>query len=135
MTPDTRTFQPDEDALERLRSFLAQNIPGFLGPVLYTKTCLYDSTPDENFILDTVPGFPHIAVGVGAAHAFKFASIIGRILSELVVDGKARYPIDAFKIDRLALLMYVQEAVGTAIRCPERTEWQSSPRPLPHVSS
>ena len=33
------------------------------------------------------PGQEHAAVGQGAAHAFKFASVFGRSLVELVFDG------------------------------------------------
>ena len=103
VTVDTRTFEPNQAALERLQRFLAQHIPGALGPVLYTKTCLYDSTPDENFVLDTVPDAPQVVVGLGAAHAYKFAGLIGRILSQLAVDGQTPYPIESFTIDRPAL--------------------------------
>ena len=46
-------------------------------------------------------------VALGAAHAFKFASLIGRILAELVVDGStpSAGEIAAFRIDRPILLL------------------------------
>lgn len=103
VTVDTRTFEPNPRALENLRDFLETHIPGFLGPVLYTKTCLYTMPPDRNFVIDTLPEYPQIAVAVGAGHAFKFASLIGRILSQLATDGRTTYPIEAFRIDRRAL--------------------------------
>jgi sarcosine oxidase len=103
VTAQTRDFVPDPDRRERQREFLADHIPGFLGPELYTKTCLYTIPPDQNFVLDTVPGHPQVSVAVGAGHAYKFASLLGRILSELALDGRSRYPLDTFRFDRPAL--------------------------------
>jgi sarcosine oxidase len=45
-------------------------------------------------------------VALGAAHAYKFASVIGRILAELAVDGAtpSAGEIERFRIDRPILL-------------------------------
>ena len=103
VTADTRTYEPDPLRRKRQEEFLADHVPGFAGPELYTKTCLYTIPPDQNFVIDTVPGVPRVSVAVGAGHAFKFASLIGRILSEIAMTGGTRYPIDAFAMDRPAL--------------------------------
>ena len=103
VTPETRSFEPSPAAEGRVRQFLAKYIPDALGPVLYSKTCLYDMPPDRNFILDCVPGHPQIIMANGAAHSFKFASLIGRITSQLAVDGHSEYPIAPFGLDRPAL--------------------------------
>jgi sarcosine oxidase len=103
VTVDTRTFEPNERVLANLRSFLEKVIPGSLGPELYTKTCLYDMPPDREFVLGALPEHPQISVFVGAGHSFKFASLVGKILSELAVYGETQYPIGAFRADRPAL--------------------------------
>ncbi len=103
VTAASRTFEPDPVRIRRYRAFLQTHIPGFLGPELYTKTCLYTIPPDQNFVIDTLPDHPQISVVVGAGHAFKFASLIGRILSELALDGESTYPIEAFRLDRPAI--------------------------------
>jgi sarcosine oxidase len=103
VTATTRDFVPDPIRQERQREFLADHIPGFLGPELYTKTCLYTIPPDQNFVLDTVPGHPQVSVAVGAGHAYKFASLLGRILRDLALDGASRYPLETFRLDRPAL--------------------------------
>ena len=54
-TGDTRTFDPDPDAFDRVLRFLEQHLPGALGPLIYTKTCLYTLTPDRDFVLDVLP--------------------------------------------------------------------------------
>jgi len=74
-----------------------------MGPELYTQTCLYALTPDENFIIDTLPGCEQISVAIGSAHAYKFASLIGKILSQLAINGKSEYPISAFDVERPAI--------------------------------
>jgi sarcosine oxidase len=103
VTADTRTFEPNPRAAADLRRFLERYIPRSLGPELYTKTCLYTLTPDRDFVIDTLPEHPQIAVAIGAGHAFKFAGLIGRILSQLALEGASDYPIEAFRLDRPAL--------------------------------
>lgn len=103
VTADTRTFEPDPLRIKRQQEFLAERVPGFAGPELYTKTCLYTIPPDQHFVLDTVPEAPRVSVAVGAGHAFKFASLLGRILAEIAVCGRTRHPIGAFGLDRAAL--------------------------------
>jgi sarcosine oxidase len=103
VTTDTRTYEADPLREQRVESWLKQYIPGFLGPKLYTKTCLYDMPRDRNFVIDTLPEQPQILVCVGAGHAYKFASLLGKILSELAIDGHTDYPIAPFTLQRPAI--------------------------------
>jgi sarcosine oxidase len=105
-TPATRTFERDEDAHRRVVEFLGRHIPGALGPEIYTKTCLYTLTPDRNFILGRLPDEPNVIVAMGAAHGFKYASLFGRIASELASGGTtpSAGDIAGFAIDRPILL-------------------------------
>jgi len=43
---------------------------------------------------------------LGAAHGFKFASVLGRIAAELALDGGTPFAgeLGAFRIDRAAML-------------------------------
>jgi sarcosine oxidase len=100
VTADTRTFDVDEPARERVMRFLERYLPGALGPVIYTKTCLYTLTPDRDFVIDQVPGCPEIAVAIGGGHGYKFASLMGQMLSELAIDGRTPKDIEPFRIDR-----------------------------------
>ena len=103
VTADTRTFEPDQAALKRTVDFLGRYIPKALGPIIYTKTCLYTLTPDRDFVVDTLPGHPNVAVGIGGGHGFKFASLIGRVLADLAIDGRTERNIEPFRIDRAIL--------------------------------
>ena len=105
-TTSTRTFEPDREYLARGETFLAGHLPGTLGGPTRTKTCLYTVTPDRDFVLDRVPEAPGIIVALGAAHGYKFAAILGRLLAGLALDRERR-PANArfglFAIDRPAL--------------------------------
>ena len=103
--PDARSFEPDPDITARVRAFLAQNLPLLNGPEHLIKTCLYTLTPDRDFVIDTLPGFPNVHLAIGAGHAFKFASVIGRVLAELALDGSTPADIAAFTLDRPILHM------------------------------
>jgi len=100
VTAATRDFAPDEAAAARVRDFLARHLPAALGPPIRTRTCLYTLTPDRDFVVDHVPGAPHVLVMLGAAHAFKFASHLGRVAAELVADGRTTADLAAFRLDR-----------------------------------
>ena len=104
--PDDRTFARDEVAFARLGEFMATHLPGAVGPPIYTKTCLYTLTPDRDFVVDRLPDRPGIAVALGAAHGFKYASVMGRILAELSVAGTtpSAPDLERFRIDRPILL-------------------------------
>jgi len=110
---DTRAFDEDPEITARVTGFLDRYLPGALGPIRLVKTCLYTLPPDRDFIIDTLPEHPNVSVAVGAGHAFKFASVIGRILSELALDhGSATLSLagpqpgeGSFEVDRPILQM------------------------------
>jgi sarcosine oxidase len=105
VTADTRDFEPEPENLRGVQEFLSRYIPGALGPIIHTKTCLYTLTPDRDFVIDTVPGHDNVVVAIGAGHAFKFASQIGRLLSELALEGKSTIDLSSFALDRQILTM------------------------------
>lgn len=100
VTAETRSFEPDQENFARVEGWARKYLPKALGPVLYTKTCLYTLTPDRDFVIDTLPEHPGIAIAIGAGHAFKFASVIGRILSELAIEGKTPSDLTPFSLSR-----------------------------------
>lgn len=103
VTIDNRSYEPLDQETHLLAKFLRERLPGAVGPELFSKTCVYDMPRDRDFILDHLPGHPRIVIGMGAGHAAKFASLIGEVLAELAIDGRSKYPIEAFRADRPAL--------------------------------
>ena len=98
--PETRSFEPRQDVIDGVRGFAADHLPDAVGPVRLAKTCLYTLTPDRDFVVDRVPGTENIFTVVGAGHAYKFASLLGRILTDLALDGETAHDISAFAADR-----------------------------------
>ncbi|HLY01489.1 MAG TPA: N-methyl-L-tryptophan oxidase [Candidatus Cybelea sp.] len=97
----TRGFDEDAEITTRVKGFLERYLPAALGPLELVKTCLYARTPDRDFAIGALPGHANVSVAVGDGHAFKFASLIGRILSDGEVEG---CDLTAFKITRPRLL-------------------------------
>lgn len=100
VTADTRSFEPDPANTARVEAWARRYLPTALGPVHLARTCLYTLTPDRDFVIDTIPGHEQITIAIGAGHAFKFASVIGRILSELSLVGTTPSDIRPFGIER-----------------------------------
>lgn len=100
VTAESRDFEPDPGNLARVLAFAERVLPEGAGEVRSVKTCLYDLTPDRDFVLDRVPGCAHVFLALGAAHAFKFASAIGRILADLAVEGSSAADLAPFAATR-----------------------------------
>lgn len=76
---------PNPAVSRRLQEYLQTYLPDAVGDVVEEVTCLYTTTPDHNFIIDLLPGFPNVAVASPCSgHGFKFATGIGRALADLV---------------------------------------------------
>jgi sarcosine oxidase len=101
--PHTRPTEPDLETVVAIRGFAARHLPGADAGFRLAKTCLYTLTPDRDFVIDRVPGTEHVFCAIGAGHAFKFASLIGRILSELAVDGDTEAGLTPFSATRAIL--------------------------------
>ncbi len=76
VTPETRTFEPDLGYAAAVDGFIREHLPGAVGPPIEVRTCLYTLTPDQDFVLDLVPGTSNVSLALGTAHGFKFASAI-----------------------------------------------------------
>lgn len=105
VTLETRTFEPDPATLDRVGAFVRNTLPRAYGPILYSKTCISTLTPDRDFVIDMLPAYPQISLALGSGHAYKFAGLIGRVLSDLAVEGRTEYNIAPFSVDRPLLQM------------------------------
>lgn len=88
-----------EDGTE-VFSFLRQFLPG-VGVCLHGAACSYDMSPDEDFIIDTLPGDEKIMVVSGlSGHGFKFATALGEIAALFAQDRPSPIDISAFSLTR-----------------------------------
>ena len=59
-------------------------------PVVETRVCQYESTPDSQFIIDRHPDFDNVwLVGGGSGHGFKHGPVIGRYVVGRHRTGRA----------------------------------------------
>lgn len=95
-------YSPDEDNISSLRDFLRAHIPGLAeAPVRESRICLYTNTPDEHFIVDAHPEHKHVVIGAGfSGHGFKFSTIIGKMLTDIALDGATPHNDRLFKMSR-----------------------------------
>ena len=82
-------YEPDGGSADSLRPFLRAHIPAVgAAPLRESRICLYTITPDEHFIVDAHPAYPHVVIGAGfSGHGFKFSTIIGKMLTDIALDG------------------------------------------------
>jgi sarcosine oxidase len=102
---DPDDFQRDAGLAdeEPLRLATARYFPAANGPTMALRTCMFTNTPDEHFILDTLPGLPQVVVASPCSgHGFKFASILGEILADLAQRGETRHDVGWLRLDRFA---------------------------------
>ncbi|MBX3423764.1 MAG: N-methyl-L-tryptophan oxidase [Pirellulaceae bacterium] len=74
----------DRQAVE---SFLQRYMPDVTRQLAQWQGCYYTMTPDEHFIVDTLPEAPSVVIVAGlSGHGFKFTSVLGEIAAQLVTD-------------------------------------------------
>jgi sarcosine oxidase len=104
--PDDMNREPTAEDEAVLRAYASRYFPASDGPVMALKSCIFTNTPDEHFIIDTLPGEPRVIVASPCSgHGFKFASVIGEILADLAIDGSTKHDIGLFKLDRFQQTM------------------------------
>src|SRR5262245_58692599 len=85
-----------------VREFLHRYLPAVNGPLRYGQTCIYTLTPDRHFVTDLLSEHRNFAVAAGfCGHGFKFSSVVGEILADLVETGQTAWPVGMFAFERI----------------------------------
>ncbi len=101
--PDPVQRDPLPGDVEDLKAGLRQFVPDGDGPLLALRTCLYTNSPDGHFIIDRHPRDERVIVACGfSGHGFKFASVVGEILADLVLLGRTDQPAGFLGVQRFA---------------------------------
>lgn len=95
-------YDSDMREVEEVRDFLRRVIPDAAEATLeLVDRCMYDVTPDEDFILDSHPGGSGVIIGSGfSGHGFKFGILIGELLAALARGVESPVPMERFRLDR-----------------------------------
>ena len=101
--PDAMNRETEPADEELLRTFAERYFPDAAGPTLMLKTCLFTNSPDSHFILDLHPTHPEVALAAGfSGHGYKFCSVVGEIMADLVEKGGTHHDIEFFGLRRFA---------------------------------
>ncbi len=100
--PDRVRREVGDAEVAEMRRLLGRTIPALDLPPRRAATCLYTNTPDGHFAIGLLPGRPGVAVASACSgHGFKFSSVVGEILADLVIEGRTRHRIALFDPARL----------------------------------
>lgn len=84
--PDRRRLEPDPDALARLCTVAARLLPGVRPEPVAVDTCLYTTTPTEDFVIDRRGALTVASACSG--HGFKFGPATGRLVAEVALGRR-----------------------------------------------
>lgn len=100
--PDSADQIVGESFIVSCRNFFEEFIPELAGAqVRETRVCVYNNTPDDDFIIDWHPNIEGALIVTGfSGHGFKFAPTIGRIAADLLLSGHSAYEIGRFRLNR-----------------------------------
>jgi sarcosine oxidase len=101
--PESVRRATDEGDVASLRAALRPVLPALAqAPIRESGTCLFTNTPDHDFVIDFHPLHRQVLVSTPCSgHGFKFASAIGELQADLLIDGKSRFDLSPFRIQRL----------------------------------
>ena len=99
--PDARDGVSTEEIKLFLKKFIRTHFPRVEPEVAVEESCIYTLTPDQNPIIDRIPGKKNIVIGVGfSGMGFKLAPVTGRMLADMAMDKTKTQNEDIFAINR-----------------------------------
>jgi sarcosine oxidase len=85
--PDTIPREPTQEDEAPLRAFAERYFPEGAGPTIALKTCLFEPSPDEHFLIDRHP---------------ETELAVGEILADLALDGTTVHDVEFLRLTRFA---------------------------------
>jgi sarcosine oxidase len=90
-----------EETEDAYRKYIADRFPHLNHQSINSAVCMLTYTPDSNFIIDTLPGYPQIVIASPCSGGgFKHSAAIGQILSELATMKQPSLDISTFSMSR-----------------------------------
>jgi sarcosine oxidase len=98
--PDRQEQSTDPDLAARVVSLAERYLPGLIPELVQTERCVYDNSPDADFIVDRIG---RIVIGSGTSgHGFKFGPLLGEWLADLATGGDPDPAARLFSLSRFA---------------------------------
>jgi glycine/D-amino acid oxidase-like deaminating enzyme len=84
--------------LKTAREYLAIRFPALAkAPLLETRVCQYENTPDHDFLVDLHPRARNAwLVGGGSGHGFKHGPALGELVAQNVLGEKPVEPLFSY---------------------------------------
>lgn len=95
-----RSFELDPEGSARVSTYVERSLPDLDPEPVAFETCLYTTTPDQDFVIDTRG--PLIVASACSGHGFKFAPLIGETLARLASDAEPGFPLERFARKRFS---------------------------------
>lgn len=88
------------ETLKDIREYVAFRFPALKdAPLIETRVCQYEQTPDSHFIIDQHPANENVwLLGGGSGHGFKHGPAVGEMMADLIL--KDREPQAVWRLDR-----------------------------------
>jgi glycine/D-amino acid oxidase-like deaminating enzyme len=88
--------------LQRIRKYIAFRFPAMKhAPLIETRVCQYEQTPDSNLIVDRHPRMENVwLLGGGSGHGFKHGPALGEMMAEMIL--KDREPKAEWRLSRFS---------------------------------
>lgn len=99
--PDHVRRQTSATDEEEFRGVLREMIPDADGRLASMRICLYTNSPDHHFVIDRLREGVWVACGF-SGHGFKFASVVGEVVADLVTTGGTKLPVGFLGMVRFA---------------------------------
>jgi glycine/D-amino acid oxidase-like deaminating enzyme len=91
-----------QETLKNIREYVAFRFPALKdAPLLETRVCQYEQTPDGHFIVDRHPQMENVwLLGGGSGHGFKHGPALGEMMAKLTLKehaGDAMFRLERFR--------------------------------------
>ena len=97
-TPERVRREVSAEEASAIRQRVSAFLPALDGPLLRTAVCMYTDTADGHFLIDYHPRAPRVLiVSPCSGHGFKFASAIGSVTADLLLNGRTAFDLALFR--------------------------------------
>jgi monomeric sarcosine oxidase len=104
--PDPLNLSQEIDSIDfsRVQDFTRRHLPQLAREPTHHDPCMYTVSADEHFVVDRHPLYSQLVFAAGlSGHGFKFVGVLGKLLAELLLDGKTSLSCEFLSLKRLGL--------------------------------
>ena len=107
----------DPESARLARRYVTARFPALANePIVETRVCQYETTPDTHFVIDRHPELDNVwLVGGGSGHGFKHGPVIGRYVVERLDQPESDEAGDRFSLARPRLAAAGMRTGGDSI--------------------